>query len=99
MHNRLKRSHLVNRIQRITQAVENPSSAATIDWATAESMAFGTLMKEGTDIRISGQDVGRGTFSQRHGELVDQKTGEHYVPFHVSHYSVLHFVLNDASQI
>jgi probable 2-oxoglutarate dehydrogenase E1 component DHKTD1 len=36
-----------------------------VDFATAEAMAFGTLMKEGCDVRISGQDVGRGTFSQR----------------------------------
>lgn len=40
-------------------------SGDKIDFATAEAMAFGTLMREGYDIRISGQDVGRGTFSQR----------------------------------
>ena len=36
-----------------------------LDWATAEALAFGSLMREGVDVRISGQDVGRGTFSQR----------------------------------
>jgi 2-oxoglutarate dehydrogenase E1 component len=45
-----------------------------IDWATAESMAFGSLLVEGTHVRLSGQDVERGTFSQRHALLNDQKT-------------------------
>lgn len=51
-----------------------------IDWATAEAMAFGTLLLEGNDVRISGQDVGRGTFSQRHAMLVDQKDERTVVP-------------------
>jgi len=51
-----------------------------IDWATAEALAFGTLVVEGTPVRLSGQDSSRGTFSQRHAALVDQKTGHEYVP-------------------
>ena len=51
-----------------------------IDWATAEALAFGSLMREGYDIRLSGQDVERGTFSQRHSVLYDQETEERYVP-------------------
>jgi len=51
-----------------------------VDWATAEALAFGTLLVEGTPVRLSGQDVGRGTFSQRHCVLVDQDTEEKYVP-------------------
>jgi 2-oxoglutarate dehydrogenase E1 component len=51
-----------------------------IDWATAEALAFGTLVIEGTPVRLSGQDSTRGTFSQRHASLVDQKTGREYVP-------------------
>ncbi len=51
-----------------------------IDWATAEALAFGTLLDEGHPVRLSGQDVGRGTFSQRHAALHDQKTGEKYFP-------------------
>ena len=50
------------------------------DWATAESLAFGTLLSEGYQVRLSGQDSGRGTFSQRHAVWVDQKTEEKYVP-------------------
>jgi probable 2-oxoglutarate dehydrogenase E1 component DHKTD1 len=41
-----------------------------INWATAEAMAFGSLMQEGYDVRISGQDVGRGTFSHRYEILL-----------------------------
>jgi len=51
-----------------------------IDWALAEALAFGTLLVEGTPVRLSGQDSSRGTFSQRHAALMDQKTGEEYVP-------------------
>ena len=51
-----------------------------IDWATAEAMAFGSLLAEGTHVRLSGQDVERGTFSQRHALLHDQKTERQHVP-------------------
>ncbi|NKC34473.1 2-oxoglutarate dehydrogenase E1 component [Falsiroseomonas selenitidurans] len=51
-----------------------------IDWATGEALAFGTLLLEGHRVRLSGEDVQRGTFSQRHAHLVDQKTQAEYVP-------------------
>ncbi|TAK98660.1 MAG: 2-oxoglutarate dehydrogenase E1 component [Rhodospirillaceae bacterium] len=51
-----------------------------IDWATAEALAWGTLLVEGSGVRLSGQDVGRGTFSQRHSVLVDQNTEDRYIP-------------------
>src|SRR4051794_940602 len=51
-----------------------------IDWATAEALAIGTLCAEGTHVRMSGQDSGRGTFSHRHAVLVDQETEKRYVP-------------------
>jgi 2-oxoglutarate dehydrogenase E1 component len=51
-----------------------------IDWATAEALAFGSLLREGAGVRLSGQDSGRGTFSQRHSVWTDQKTAERYVP-------------------
>ncbi|KAJ3297238.1 2-oxoglutarate dehydrogenase E1 component [Rhizoclosmatium sp. JEL0117] len=51
-----------------------------IDWATAESMSFGSILAEGMHVRLSGQDVERGTFSHRHALLNDQKTEERYVP-------------------
>ena len=51
-----------------------------VDWATAEALAFGSLLLEGTDIRFAGQDSRRGTFSQRHAVLVDQVTGREWAP-------------------
>jgi 2-oxoglutarate dehydrogenase E1 component len=51
-----------------------------VDWATAEAMAFGSLLLEGTDIRFAGQDSRRGTFSQRHAVLVDHVTGREWAP-------------------
>ncbi|HKJ63467.1 MAG TPA: 2-oxoglutarate dehydrogenase E1 component, partial [Hyphomicrobiales bacterium] len=56
-----------------------------IDWAMAESLALGTLLNEGFPIRLSGQDVERGTFSQRHAVLIDQQTEKKYRP--VNHIS------------
>ncbi len=55
-------------------------SGEGIDWTTAEALAFGTLLVEGAPVRLSGQDSGRGTFSQRHATLVDQETEERYIP-------------------
>jgi len=51
-----------------------------IDWATAESLAFGSLMLEGYPVRLSGQDSTRGTFSQRHSGWIDQETERRYLP-------------------
>jgi 2-oxoglutarate dehydrogenase E1 component len=51
-----------------------------IDWATAEALAFGTLLVEGYPVRLSGQDCTRGTFSHRHSGIVDQETEERYHP-------------------
>ncbi|TVQ83786.1 MAG: 2-oxoglutarate dehydrogenase E1 component [Micavibrio sp.] len=55
-------------------------SGKGFDWATAEAMAFGTLCMEGFPVRLSGQDCERGTFSQRHAVLIDQKTEDRYIP-------------------
>jgi multifunctional 2-oxoglutarate metabolism enzyme len=51
-----------------------------IDWAFGETLAFGTLVLEGTPVRLSGQDSGRGTFSQRHLCFYDAETGRKYIP-------------------
>ena len=51
-----------------------------IEWAMGEALAYGTLLKEGFKIRLSGQDVQRGTFSQRHAVLIDQVTEKRYTP-------------------
>jgi 2-oxoglutarate dehydrogenase E1 component len=52
----------------------------TVDWAFGEALAFGTLVVEGTPVRLSGQDSGRGTFSQRHLAFYDAENGARYVP-------------------
>ena len=52
-----------------------------IDWATAEALAFCSLLREGHPVRLSGQDSERGTFSQRHSVLVDQDNEDRYIPF------------------
>jgi len=51
-----------------------------IDWALAEALAFGSLVLEGTPVRLSGEDSGRGTFSQRHAVLYDHLTADPYTP-------------------
>jgi 2-oxoglutarate dehydrogenase E1 component len=53
---------------------------AGIDWGTAEALAFGTLLQDGVHVRLSGEDVQRGTFSHRHAVVHDQKTGETHCP-------------------
>lgn len=73
IHPHLLKTHVNNRIKRL----ENGSR---IDWATAEALAIGSLMYQGHNVRISGEDVGRGTFSQRHAMLVDQQTNEIHIP-------------------
>jgi len=56
------------------------TSGRGIDWAMAESMAFATLLDDKFPVRLSGQDVERGTFSQRHSVLIDQETERRYTP-------------------
>ena len=51
-----------------------------IDWSTAEALAFGSLLNEGFSVRLSGQDSGRGTFSQRHAVLRNQENHDRYIP-------------------
>ena len=56
------------------------ASGQNFDWATAEALAFGSLVADGYGVRLSGQDSGRGTFSQRHAVWVDQSDGHKYIP-------------------
>ncbi len=64
----------------IPRRVEALASGGPIDWAFAESLAFGSLLMEGTPVRLSGQDCRRGTFSQRHAVFYDYETRERYIP-------------------
>jgi 2-oxoglutarate dehydrogenase E1 component len=67
-------------LKRVIEARRESLTAGTIDWATAESLAFAGLLDEGFPVRLSGQDSVRGTFSQRHSGVIDQTTEERYVP-------------------
>lgn len=63
-----------------------------IDWAVGEALAFATLIIEGNHVRLSGQDVERGTFSHRHSVIHDQETGEQYCPLD-------HLVMNQDEEL
>ncbi|MGA9266806.1 MAG: 2-oxoglutarate dehydrogenase E1 component [Rhodomicrobium sp.] len=66
-----------------------------LDWASGEALAFGTLLEEKFPVRLSGQDVERGTFSQRHSVLTDQLNEEQYIPLnHLSNTQARYEVIN-----
>ncbi|XP_075998317.1 2-oxoadipate dehydrogenase complex component E1 [Genypterus blacodes] len=73
LHSHLGKTHAQARLQKVQEGTK-------LDWSTAEAMAFGSLLSQGFNIRISGQDVGRGTFSQRHAMIVCQDTNDMYIP-------------------
>ena len=75
-------------------------TGAGFDWATAEAMAFGSLLTEGYPVRLAGQDCTRGTFSQRHSAFINQNTEERYYPLnHIkqgqSRYEVIDSMLSE----
>ncbi|WP_242912655.1 2-oxoglutarate dehydrogenase E1 component [Brevundimonas pishanensis] len=76
---------------------EAVSTGENIDWATAESLAFGSLVDEGYNIRLSGQDSVRGTFSQRHSGITDQTTEERYFPLNNLREGQGHFEVIDSA--
>ncbi|MBV8240090.1 MAG: 2-oxoglutarate dehydrogenase E1 component, partial [Hyphomicrobiales bacterium] len=88
--------HLHRTLQRFVdnrrKAVETGEG---IDWATAEALAFCSLLLEGRPVRLSGQDTERGTFSQRHSVLIDQENEDRYFPFnHLSERQARFEVIN-----
>jgi 2-oxoglutarate decarboxylase len=68
------------KLERILQAHRVAFEKGEVDWSLAETFAFGSLLLQGTPVRLAGQDTRRGTFSQRHGVLVDQRTEAEYFP-------------------
>ena len=75
-------------------------SGKGFDWATAEALAFGSLLTEGYPVRLAGQDATRGTFSQRHSGLIDQKDESRYYPLNniredQSRYDVIDSMLSE----
>ncbi|XP_065076588.1 probable 2-oxoglutarate dehydrogenase E1 component DHKTD1 homolog, mitochondrial [Ochlerotatus camptorhynchus] len=73
LHPHLRKHHVEARLKKVAEGNR-------IDWSTAEAMAMGSLMYQGYNVRISGEDIGRGTFSHRHAMFVDQNTNEIYIP-------------------
>ncbi len=73
--------HLLPKVRRllVTRRLEILRDGGPFDWAYAEALAFGSLLLEGTPVRLSGQDSRRGTFSQRHAVLHDAETAEDYI--------------------
>ncbi|KUF16313.1 multifunctional oxoglutarate decarboxylase/oxoglutarate dehydrogenase thiamine pyrophosphate-binding subunit/dihydrolipoyllysine-residue succinyltransferase subunit [Streptomyces silvensis] len=67
---------LLPQLQRRAAMVED----GTIDWGMGETLAIGSLLLEGTPVRLAGQDSRRGTFGQRHAVLIDRNTGDDYTP-------------------
>ena len=75
-------------------------SGKGFDWATAEALAFGSLLTEGYPVRLSGQDSTRGTFSQRHSGIINQNTEDRYYPLNniregQAHYEVIDSMLSE----
>ncbi|KAG0412152.1 hypothetical protein HPB47_010708 [Ixodes persulcatus] len=64
----------------VQERLRKIGEGTNLEWATAEALSFGSLLYQGFNVRICGQDVGRGTFSQRHSILVDRTTERPYVP-------------------
>ncbi|MEL6316853.1 MAG: 2-oxoglutarate dehydrogenase E1 component, partial [Pseudomonadota bacterium] len=84
----------------IAQKTEMFKAGEGFDWATAEALAFGSLMQEGFGVRLSGQDSVRGTFSQRHSAWIDQETEERYFPLQnvanaTGHFEVIDSMLSE----
>ncbi|KXH81775.1 2-oxoglutarate dehydrogenase E1 component [Sporosarcina sp. HYO08] len=75
--------NVFSKLERILNRRKDPfNGKGKIDWAHAEQLAFGSILQDGNPIRITGQDVQRGTFAHRHLVLHDEKTGEELVPLH-----------------
>ena len=74
------------KVQRLmSQRLEMLDGSRPIDWAVGEQAAYATLVREGYRVRMSGQDVGRGTFSHRHSVLLDVKNGREFIPLNTLH--------------
>ena len=76
---------------------DNIRNRKAIDWGTGEALAFGSLVLEGTAVRLSGQDSRRGTFTQRHAVVVDFNTGVEYFPLSNLDPSQAAFDVHDSS--
>ena len=85
----------------VRRVIENRRAAIEagegLDWATGEHLAFASLLDEGFPVRLAGQDSVRGTFVQRHCDLIDQTTEEHYTPLSHLRPGQAHFEVIDSA--
>ncbi|WP_233531452.1 multifunctional oxoglutarate decarboxylase/oxoglutarate dehydrogenase thiamine pyrophosphate-binding subunit/dihydrolipoyllysine-residue succinyltransferase subunit [Antrihabitans sp. YC2-6] len=70
------------RVKPVLERRREMAYEGNVDWAFGELLAFGSLIDEGKSVRMTGQDVRRGTFTQRHSVIIDRKTGSEYTPLH-----------------
>ena len=94
---------LVKAVERRSTLLDKPENAR-IDWATAEELAFATILEDGTPIRLTGQDTIRGTFSQRHAVFYDARTNQAHIPLQrlpeaSASFEVLNSPLSEAAAI
>ncbi|MBS1789605.1 MAG: multifunctional oxoglutarate decarboxylase/oxoglutarate dehydrogenase thiamine pyrophosphate-binding subunit/dihydrolipoyllysine-residue succinyltransferase subunit [Acidobacteria bacterium] len=84
-------------VSQMSRRARMGSGEIAVDWGFAEGLAFGSLLLEGTSVRLSGQDCGRGTFSQRHAILYDTRTGESWTPLETLAKNTVKFEVFDSS--
>lgn len=84
-------------VSQMSRRAKMGSGEVPIDWGFAEGLAFGSLILEGTSVRLSGQDCGRGTFSQRHAILYDTQTGDSWTPLEALQKNGVKFEVFDSS--
>ncbi len=84
-------------VTQMSRRAKMGSGEIAIDWGFAEGLAFGSLILENTSVRLSGQDCGRGTFSQRHAILYDTQTGESWTPLEALQKNGVKFEVFDSS--
>jgi multifunctional 2-oxoglutarate metabolism enzyme len=84
-------------VSQMTRRAKMGAGEAPVDWGFAEGLAFGSLVAEGTSVRLSGQDSGRGTFSHRHAVLYDTRTGQPWTPLEALTKDGVRFEVFDSS--
>ena len=91
--------HQINKklVRQMQAKIDMVESGKNIDWAMGEALAYATLLSEGHDVRLSGQDAVRGTFSHRHSALVDQKNEKKYFPLNNLGVEQAHFEVIDSN--
>jgi 2-oxoglutarate dehydrogenase E1 component len=89
-------SRLESTLRARREALDKGRDEPAIDWATAEELAYATILEDAIAIRLTGQDSERGTFSHRHGVLHDAKTGEQFIPLQALDQAKAAFEIHDS---